>query len=99
MAFRFGPVTAGDCQIRQLQPHVGRVGILLDQAQILTIGFVDLTARQYGFRVKKTRFLVEAVQLEDIAQLDQGAVGVPFGQKRKGRLVMLFRTFFSAVAG
>ena len=75
-----------------------RVGILLDQPQILAVGFGDLAALELGIGVEHPGLLVEAVVLEDVAKLDQGAVLIALGHVGKRRLVIVLGLLLGALA-
>jgi hypothetical protein len=81
MAVRLGPVAAGDGDLGQGAAHLGRVGILFDQAQVLAVGIPDIALRQKRVGKGQARLLVEAVILEDVPELDHRAVGVALGKQ------------------
>ena len=76
MTFGFGPIPTGDGQFRQRPAHVGGIGILLDQAQILAVGFLHIALFQDGIGIGLAGFFMKAVVFENIAEFHQGAVGV-----------------------
>jgi hypothetical protein len=84
------PVTAGDRKFGKRQTHFRGVGILFDQPQILAVGFLHLALLQDGIGIDLAGFLVEAVVLEDVAELDQSTFFISGGQKlHPGKIVAL----------
>ena len=99
MPFGLVPVAAVDGHFCQGDAGFQRVGILFDQAQILPIGILQVAALALDAGIGEARLLVLAVQLEDIAELDQGAVDIAGLQQGHAGLVVFFGPFLGAVAG
>jgi len=74
------------------------VGILLHEPQILAIGLADIAARALGLGVAQARLAMRAVQLEDIAELHEGAIHIALFQKFQAGLEMALGPLLGGVA-
>ncbi len=99
MALGLVPVAGLDRHFRQRQPAGDIFGVLLDQPQILAIGFRGRAARALQPGIGHPGFLVAAVELEDVAELDDGALGIAGLDMLERGLEMLLGAFFGGVAG
>ena len=75
------------------------LGILLDQAQILADGGADIAAALLDLRIGQPRALVIAVELEDVAELDQRPVDLALLDQGQALLVMLLGALLGGIAG
>ena len=98
VADRLVPVAPLQRHQRQRLARLDGVGILLDQAQVLAVGLGDVAALHLQPGVERARLLVEPVVVEDVAQLDQGAVGVVLFQVGQRGLVEALGLFLFALA-
>ena len=75
------------------------LGILLDQAQILADSGADIAAALLDLRIGQPRALVIAVELEDVAELDQRPVDLALLDQGQALLVMLLGALLGGIAG
>ncbi len=96
---RGGEVLGRERQRGALLVAVEARAVEVDEEAVLgeRAGGVAAVAQQPG--VAEPRLLVLAVQPEDVAELDRGAVGLALGEQRHGALVVLLGALLLAVAG
>ena len=99
MALRFLPVVAVDRHFGQRQPGFQVVGVLFHHQQILAVGFCKLTPLALDAGIGQAGVQMLAVQLEDIAELDQGTVHIALFQQRDAGLIVLFGPLLGIVTG
>ena len=95
--FRLFPVAAVDRHLGQRDPGRQVVGILFHQPQVLAEGLARLAAFALHLGIGAAGFLVLAVQLEDIAELDKRPVHIAGLEQLEAGLIeplgALFRAF------
>ncbi len=99
VAFGHFPVAVGHRHLGQGPQRLGVVGMLFDQPEVLREGFAEVAAVALDAGIGTARLLMLGVELEDVAELDKGAVDVTAFEIGHAGQVELLRTLLRAVAG
>jgi hypothetical protein len=98
MALQFLPVTPIESHLGQRHPALEIFGILLDEAQVLPIGFGEVATVAHGAGVERPSVAMEPIVVEDPAQIDESQVDLAFLHGRNRGLVVPLGAFFRTLA-
>ncbi|WP_371039450.1 hypothetical protein [Rhodosalinus sp. FB01] len=93
------PVVHLEREAGERAPALEVLGVLLDEAQVVAVGALQVAARLLDVGHEQPRLLVAAVELEDVAQFHEGAGVVTLRVERHGVFVMLSDLLFGGLAG
>ena len=98
VAFEFIQIAAVEGHPGQRDPDRQIVGILFGQTQILAVGAAQIALFHQRLGQGLAGLVMGALDIEDIAELDDGAVRIARGQQIEAGLVIFRRLFFRGFA-
>ena len=99
MPVQLVPTIKKEGHLGEYNPALEIIGVLLGQAEILTISAPAVAFFKLQLGHGSTRIRMITIQVEDIAQLHHGAIYIAFRDKRNGILEMLLGPFLGRLAG